>query len=93
MRDLLLYRTMGEEAPLVNVDQKEAVARFCNNLPDADLEGMVTLVEEAMELAERNVRVALVLTALAQGLARAMRGQEVESLYVPLSEAERLSPA
>ncbi|MCS3826855.1 DNA polymerase-3 subunit delta' [Salinibacter ruber] len=93
MRDLLLYRTMGEEAPLVNVDQREAVARFCNNLPDADLEGMVTLVEEAMELAERNVRVALVLTALAQGLARAMRGQEVESLYVPLSEAERLAPA
>ncbi|MBB4061563.1 DNA polymerase-3 subunit delta' [Salinibacter ruber] len=93
VRDLLLYRTMGEEAPLVNVDQKEAVARFCNNLPDADLEGMVTLVEEAMELAERNVRVALVLTALAQGLARAMRGQEVESLYVPLSEAERLAPA
>ena len=93
MRDLLLYRTMGEESPLVNVDQKEAVARFCNNLPDADLEGMVTLVEEAMELAERNVRVALVLTALAQGLARAMRGQEVESLYVPLSEAERLAPA
>ena len=93
MRDLLLYRTMGEEAPLVNVDQKETVARFCNNLPDADLEGMVTLVEEAMELAERNVRVALVLTALAQGLARAMRGQDVESLYVPLSEAERLAPA
>ena len=93
MRDLLLYRTMGEEAPLVNVDQKEAVARFCNNLPDADLEGMVTLVEEAMELAERNVRVALVLTALAQGLARAMRGREVESLYVPPSEAERLAPA
>jgi DNA polymerase-3 subunit delta' len=88
MRDLLLYRTMGEAAPLVNVDQKEAVARFCDNLPDADLEGMVTLVEEAMELAERNVRVSLVLKALAHGLTRAMRGQEVEALYVPLSEAE-----
>ena len=88
MRDLLLYRTMGEEAPLVNVDQKEAVARFCDNLPDADLEGMVTLVEEAMELAERNVRVSLILTALAHGLARAMRGQDVGALYVPLSEAE-----
>ena len=88
MRDLLLYRTMGEEAPLVNVDQKEAVARFCDNLPDADLEGMVTLVEEAVELAERNVRVSLILTALAHGLARAMRGQDVEALYVPLSEAE-----
>ena len=87
MRDLLLYRTMGAEAPLVNVDQKEAVARFCDNLPDADLEGMVTLVEEAMELAERNVRVSLILTALAHGLARAMRGHDVEALYVPLSEA------
>jgi DNA polymerase-3 subunit delta' len=88
MRDLLLYRTMEKEAPLVNVDQKEAVARFCDNLPDADLEGMVTLVEEAMELAERNVRVSLILTALAHGLARAMRGQDVGALYVPLSEAE-----
>jgi DNA polymerase-3 subunit delta' len=41
-----------------------------------------------MELAERNVRVSLVLKALAHGLTRAMRGQEVEALYVPLSEAE-----
>jgi DNA polymerase-3 subunit delta' len=88
MRDLLLYRTMGDEAPLVNVDQADAVARFCDNLPDADLEGMVTLVEEAMELAERNVRVSLVLTALAHGLSRAMRGREIDTLYVPLSTAE-----
>ena len=88
MRDLLLHRTMGEEAPLVNVDQAEAVARFCDNLPDADLDGMVALVEEAMELTERNVRVSLTLTALAQGLAQAMRGRKVDALYVPLSEAE-----
>jgi len=92
IRDLLLYRTMEEDAPLVNVDQAEAVARFCDNLPHADLEGMVGLVEEAVELAERNVRVSLLLTALAHGLARAMRGHEVEALYVPLSEAE-LQPA
>jgi DNA polymerase-3 subunit delta' len=72
----------------VNVDQREAVARFCGNLPDADLEGMVGLVEEAVELAERNVRVPLLLTALAHGLARAMRGRDVDGLYVPLSEAE-----
>jgi len=88
IRDLLLYRTMEDEAPLVNVDQQQQVARFCENLPDADLEGMVGLVEEAMELTERNVRVPLLLTALAHGLARAMRGHEVEALYVPLSEAE-----
>ncbi|HKL88207.1 MAG TPA: DNA polymerase III subunit delta' [Salinibacter sp.] len=88
VRDLLLYRSMGEDAPLVNVDQKEAVARFCRNLPDADLEGMVTLVEEAIHLTERNVRRALVLTALAQALARAMRGRAPDSLYDPLPDAE-----
>jgi len=88
IRDLLLYRTMEEDAPLVNVDQAEAVAQFCDNLPHADLEGMVALVEEAVELAERNVRVSLLLTALAHGLAQAMRGRQVDTLYVPLSEAE-----
>jgi DNA polymerase-3 subunit delta' len=88
VRDLLLYRSMGEDAPLVNVDQKEAVARFCTNLPDADLEGMVGLVEEAIHLTERNVQVSLVLTALAQALSKAMRGGTVDSLYVPLPEAE-----
>ncbi len=88
VRDLLLYRSMEDDAPLVNVDQREAVARFCDNLPEADLESMVGLVEEAIHLAERNVRVPLVLTALSQALARAMRGQTVDSLYVPLPDAE-----
>jgi DNA polymerase-3 subunit delta' len=88
VRDLMLYRTMGDEAPLVNVDQADAVARFCDNLPDADLEGMVTLVEEALHLTERNVRLSLILTALAQSLARAMRGGTVEALYDPLPSAE-----
>ncbi len=93
IRDLLLYRTMGADAPLVNVDQQEAVARFCENLPEANLEAMAGLVEEAMELTERNVRVSLLLTALAQRLAQAMRGQAVEALYVPLPEAERPATA
>ena len=93
IRDLLLYRTMGADAPLVNVDQQEAVARFCENLPEANLEAMAGLVEEAMELTERNVRVPLLLTALAQRLAQAMRGQAVEALYVPLPEAERPATA
>jgi DNA polymerase-3 subunit delta' len=87
VRDLMLYR-MGDEASLVNVDQAEAVARFCRNLPDADLETMVTLVEEALHLTERNVRVRLVLTSLAQALARAMRGRSPGSLYEPLPDAE-----
>jgi DNA polymerase-3 subunit delta' len=88
VRDLLLFRAMGEDAPLVNVDQQEAVARFCRNLPDADLEQMVELVEEAVHLAERNVRLPLVLRVLSRGLADAMRGRAPDDLYVPLPETE-----
>lgn len=87
LRDLMLYRAMGEDAPLVNVDQKEAAARFCENLPEANLEVMVSLVEEAVELVERNVRIGLVLTVLAQKLSRAMRGGDQRRLFVSLPEA------
>lgn len=87
LRDLLLYQTLGDEAPLVNVDQAAAIARFCENLPDANLDVMTERVEEAIGLAERNVRLNLVLTVLAQALGRAMRGYRVPALYVPLAEA------
>jgi DNA polymerase-3 subunit delta' len=85
MRDLLLFREMGAEAPLVNIDQAEAVARFCRNLPDADLPAMIRLVEETMELIERNVHTGLILTTLAHALGRAMRGPHAGHLYVPLA--------
>lgn len=88
IRDLMLFRTMGPGAPLVNTDQVEAVARFCQNLPDADLDAMVALVEQAIELIERNVHSGLVLTALALAQGRAMRGPHSGRLYVPLAEPE-----
>ncbi|WP_022836776.1 DNA polymerase III subunit [Salisaeta longa] len=87
VRDLILYRALGTEAPLVNVDQREAIARFCDNLPDANLEAMVILIEEALALTTRNVRIELVLTTLAQALARVMRGLPADGLYVSLPAA------
>ena len=86
VRDLMLYQTLGDEAPLVNVDQSEAIANFCDHLPDADLEAMVRVVEQAIELTERNVRRRLVLMSLGHALCRAMHGQSVD-LYVSLPEA------
>ncbi|RMH54058.1 MAG: DNA polymerase III subunit delta' [Bacteroidetes bacterium] len=86
MRDLLLFRTMGNEAPLVNVDQRATIEQFCRNVPQADLSAMVEAVEEAIELVGRNVHVGLVLTVLAQALHRAMRGRAGVGLYVPLAE-------
>lgn len=87
LRDLVLVRAMGEEAPLVNVDQADAAHRFCANVPDADLEAMIQLIEQAREMMERNVHTGLALTALALALGRAMRGSHTGRLYVPLPEA------
>lgn len=86
IRDLVLYHTMGGEAPLVNVDQAEAIARFCANLPDADLEAMVALVEDALDLVQRNVQIGLTMMTLAAALGRAMRGNHRGRLYVPLAD-------
>ncbi len=89
LRDLVLYRALGEEAALVNVDQAAAVERFCNNVPQADLEAMAAQVEAAIEMTERNVHLTLVLTALAQALGAAMHGRPPRALYTPLPEASR----
>ena len=87
IRDLLLYRAMGAEATLVNVDQADAIARFCNNLPHADLSAMIRIVEDALDLTERNVNLTLTLTTLAQALGHAMKGPHDGRLYVPLVDA------
>lgn len=85
LRDLMLYRTLGAGAPLVNIDQADAVARFCENVPRADLEAMARLVEEAIDLVERNVHLTLLMTALAHALHDAMHGAPPPSLHIPLA--------
>ena len=86
VRDLVLYRAAGEGAALVNVDQAEAVRRFVENLPEARLEAMVGLIEEAAALLERNVHTGLVLTVLADSFGAAMRGRPREHLFTSLTE-------
>jgi len=49
---------------------------------------MIHLVEQAIHLAERNVRLSLVLTTLAHRLGDAMRGKSDARLYVPMPDAE-----
>jgi DNA polymerase-3 subunit delta' len=87
IRDLMLYRELGSDAPLVNVDQQEVIENFVGRVPDADLEAMIGLVEQAIHLAERNVRLSLVLTTLAHRLGAAMRGSSEHRLYVPMPDA------
>ena len=85
VRDLLIVRAMPDgENLLINQDQRDTLKKFCDNLPDADLETMVELVEEAIALIRRNVHIPLTLTVLAQRLRHAMKGQANGNLFVPL---------
>ena len=86
VRDLLLARHAGAEAALVNVDQRAAVEGFVSNLPAAQLDAMVGLVEHAADLVERNANATLVLTVLADALRAAMHGQDRRRLFTPLAE-------
>ena len=87
VRDLLIVRASPDsDHLLINQDQRDTLKKFCENLPEADLESMVELVEEAIILIGRNVHIPLTLTVLAQQLRRAMKGQAAGKLFVPLVE-------
>ena len=86
LRDLLLYRSTGDKTVVVNLDQIESIHSFCRRLPQARLESMIDLVEEASDLVERNVNVKLCFIVLAQELGSAMRGNPVGGLVVSLSD-------
>ena len=86
LRDLLLYKIVGGEAPIVNLDQTVEIERFCKNLPSARLESMVELVEEASILVERNMNLRLTFIVLAQTLGQAMKGEVVNGLVASLSD-------
>lgn len=86
VRDLVLYKTFRDSAPLINIDQAESVRKFHDNLPGADLEAMVMLIEEASDMVERNVHLYLIVKALSSSLSLAMHGAHSGKLYIPLVE-------
>ena len=85
IRDLVLYREIQEDAPVLNQDQLPQLRRFCANLPDADLESMERLVQRARMLIEFKMQPRLVLTTLIQALGKAMRGSYPHTLGEPLT--------
>ncbi|CAN5629226.1 DNA polymerase III subunit delta' [soil metagenome] len=85
VRDLVLARE-GLDDSLVNIDQVEPIRKFVTKLPEARLENMADLLQEATGLVERNVHTELLLYALAGALAESMRGIDRRRLYVPLAD-------
>ena len=85
IRDVALYRAMGEEALITNRDQKQEISKFSHNLQNADLDAMASLVEEALLLTESNVHTTLLLVNLWSGLGQAMRTEHSGKLHIPLT--------
>ncbi|NND70981.1 MAG: DNA polymerase III subunit delta' [Rhodothermales bacterium] len=88
IRDLILLRATGDVDRVVNSDQSESTIRFLKNLPDADLEGMVDVIEEAIRLTERNVNTTTLFIALSDALHDLMHGRPVGGLYSSLVDTE-----
>ncbi len=85
VRDLVLVRELGDNAPIVNSDQADQIRSFAHKLDRADPVVMSDLIEESIRLLDRNVQSRLVLTVLAQGLGEAMRGRHTGGLLEPLT--------
>jgi DNA polymerase-3 subunit delta' len=86
LRDILMVKMMGAQATIVNIDQAEAIAKFAGNLPDARVDVMVELVEEAGRLINRNVNARLNTIVLATRLAEAMRGMETSTMIASITD-------
>lgn len=86
IRDAMLYRETNVSATILNQDQLPELQRFCQNLPEADLEAMARLVQKARMLVEFQVQPRLILIALIQNLGRALRGPFTSTLAEPLTK-------
>lgn len=86
LRDLVLVRHLGDQAPIVNVDQRDELLKFSSRMTSARPEHMVVLVEEAMDLLDRNMNARLLFTVLLQRLHDAMHGAETAALVPSLVE-------
>ncbi|MDX1429283.1 MAG: DNA polymerase III subunit delta', partial [Rhodothermales bacterium] len=84
LRDILLYRNTGSTDSLVNVDEAKAIVDFAVKVPDADVESMIAVVEEAIELTQRNVHLGILMLTLFNELRRGIRGERSAGLYRPL---------
>ena len=86
VRDVILYRTMGDDALVANQDQIQEMSTFNRNLQNADLHAMSRLIEEALFLTESNVNTNLLLINLSFNLGNAMRAPHSGKLTVPLTK-------
>ncbi len=83
LRDLLVFRDTNEEKFVTNIDQIEAIKKFCGNLQKAALDDMIKEVNNCRPLLYQNVQAKMVFTTLAFRLSALMKNEET-----PVSKQE-----
>jgi DNA polymerase-3 subunit delta' len=85
MHDVLVTEATGNTDMVINLDMSETIHKFTMAVANAHKETMISLIEEAHDLVERNVNEGLILLALHGSMGRAMKGQRLK-LYQALTE-------
>lgn len=86
VRDIALILHTQDLSRIVNADYEDVLAKLVQALPNAKTDQMVQSLEEAYFLVERNINESLILMALSDALARAMRGLPCPSLIRTLTD-------
>lgn len=78
IRDLMVYRSTRRNDLVTNADQTEVIQKFCDSLPKARLEQMITEVNHCKPMVYQNVQPKLIFTSLAFKFAKLMRGLDTD---------------
>ncbi len=64
MKDVYNLMKLGENARIINTDQKDALIKFANNFKDTNLTLAITEIEKSINLIERNINQQLIFLPL-----------------------------
>ncbi len=90
LRDLLVFRDSNGKQFITNIDQLETIKKFCKNLEDAAIDGMINEVNRSRPLLYQNVQAKLIFTTLALRLSNLMKNRETP---IPENEIWQHLPA
>lgn len=90
LRDIIIYREMGMEDLIINIDQLSVIQRFADSMTQARLPEMVEHLQHLKQLLYQNVQFKFVLSALSFRFFALLRGNDP---YISTQDAWKHLPA
>lgn len=90
VRDLIVFKETNNEALITNLDQLSSIKKFVDSLTDANLEAMLSQIDECKPLLRQNVSPKLLFVVLSFRFSALMRGVDP---YISDSESWKHLPA